>query len=117
MKILFLGDTVGRSGREAATDYVKKMRGECDFVIVNGENAAGGFGLTPAICEDFFKEGADVITTGNHVFDQAEIIPTLSSDKRVLRPQNYPDKTPGKGVTLVENKNGRKLAVIHVMGQ
>ncbi len=116
MKILFLGDIVGRSGREAAAAYVKAQRGNVDFVVVNAENAAGGFGLTPAICEELFKAGADVITTGNHVWDQLEIVPTLSKDKRVLRPLNYPAAVAGGGTALIE-KNGQKLLVIHLMGQ
>jgi metallophosphoesterase (TIGR00282 family) len=119
MKILFLGDVVGRSGRDAVCAYLPKARKEhgLDFIVVNGENAAGGFGITPAICEEFFKAGVDVITTGNHVWDQQDIIPVLAKEKRLLRPQNYPDNTTGSGAVLVTNSKGQSLLVAHVQGQ
>jgi metallophosphoesterase (TIGR00282 family) len=119
MKILFLGDVVGRSGRDAVCGFLPSARKTygLDFVVVNGENAAAGFGITPAICEEFFKAGVDVITTGNHVWDQQEIIPLISREKRLLRPHNYPEGTPGTGVTQVINAAGKSLVVIHVQGQ
>src|ERR1700760_3934746 len=97
MKILFLGDVMGRSGRDAVCEWLPKARREhaLDFAVVNGENAAGGFGITPAIAEDFFKAGTDVITTGNHVWDQQEVVPYIAHEKRLLRPNNYPEATPG----------------------
>lgn len=119
MKILFLGDVVGRSGRDAVCAYVPRARREqgLDFVVVNGENAAAGFGITPAICEEFFKAGIDLITTGNHVWDQQEIIPVLNKEKRLLRPHNYPESTVGSGLAVIANPKGQSLAVLHVQGQ
>lgn len=119
MKILFLGDVVGRSGREAVCAYVPPARKEhnLDFVVVNGENAAAGFGITPAICEEFFKAGIDVITTGNHVWDQQEIVPLLSREKRLLRPHNYPETTVGTGLAVATNAKGQTLVVLHLQGQ
>jgi metallophosphoesterase (TIGR00282 family) len=119
MKILFLGDVVGRGGRDAVCAYVPRARKEhaLDFVVINGENAAAGFGITPAIAGDFFKAGADVITTGNHVWDQQEIVPYIAGEKRLLRPQNYPPGTPGTGLHLCTNARGQSLLVIHVQGQ
>lgn len=119
MKILFLGDVVGRSGRDAVCAYLPRARREhgLDFIVVNGENAAAGFGITPAICEEFFKAGADVITTGNHLWDQQEIIPVLAKEKRLLRPLNYPETTVGAGAVAVTNTRGQTLVVLHVQGQ
>ena len=99
MKLLYLGDVVGRSGREAANRYIAHARSQLgvEFVVVNGENAAAGFGITPAIAREFFDAGADVVTTGNHAWDQLEIIPYLAQEKRLLRPQNYPPSAPGAG--------------------
>lgn len=119
MKILFLGDVVGRSGREAVCQFLPRARKEhgLDFIVVNGENAAGGFGITPAICDDFIKAGADVVTTGNHAWDQQEIIPKMAKEKRLLRPQNYPEGTTGNGAALVTNSKGQSLLVLHLQGQ
>ena len=88
---------VGRAGRKALVDRLPALRAELalDAVIVNGENAAGGFGLTPTICEDFFAAGADLITTGNHVFDQREILPQMDREPRLIRPLNMMPGTPG----------------------
>ena len=119
MKILFLGDVVGRSGRDAVCKWLPGARKEhgLDFIVVNAENAAGGFGITPDIAKDFFKAGADVLTTGNHVWDQQEIMPYIAQEKRILRPHNYPETTPGTGICLTTNSAGKKLLVIHVQGQ
>ena len=119
MKILFLGDVVGRSGRDAVCAFLPKARKQhaLDFIVVNGENAAGGFGITPAIYDDFIKAGADVVTTGNHAWDQQEIIPKFAKEKRLLRPQNYPEGTPGNGYYLATNNKGQTLLIIHVQGQ
>ena len=87
-----------------------------DFVIVNGENAAGGFGITEKICEDFFSSGIDCITTGNHVWDQKELFDYIKNENRLLRPINYPEETPGKGFEIFPNQLGRVL-VINVMGR
>ena len=119
MKILFCGDVVGRSGREAVIKHVPRLRQEwgLDFVVVNGDNAAGGFGINPVICREFFAAGVDVITGGDHIWDQKEIIPMLASDKRLLRPHNFPPKNPGKGFEIFTLANGKKIAVIHLLGQ
>ena len=119
MKILFCGDVVARSGRDAILKYVPKLRAEhaLDAVIVNGDNAAAGFGITPAICKEFFDVGVDVITGGDHIWDQKEIVPYLASEKRLLRPQNFPDKTPGSGHHIATLKSGKKLLVLHLLGQ
>ena len=117
MKLLFIGDVVGRAGREAVLAHLPRLRDDLglDFVVLNGENAAGGFGITGKICSVFFDAGVDVITTGNHVWDQREIIAYISREPRLLRPQNYPPGTPGSGVGLFNAGRGRKVLVVHVM--
>jgi metallophosphoesterase (TIGR00282 family) len=117
MRILVCGDVVGRSGRTVVTDNLPRLRDALalDFIVVNGENAAGGFGITPKICNQFFDAGADAITTGNHVFDQREIIPHFDAEKRILRPHNYPKATPGTGVAVFPATRGRKVLIVHVM--
>lgn len=119
MKILYCGDVVGRPGREVVLKNARflKEKYKTDALIVNGENAAHGFGITPAICKSFFEAGVDVITTGNHAFDQREIVPFLSSDKRLIRPLNYPEGTIGQGSFVLELVNGKKLLVAQVMGR
>ena len=117
MRILYCGDVVGRSGREAVDRHVPALRRELglDFVLVCGENAAGGFGITAEICQEFYKVGVDAITLGNHSWDQREIIGYIDGDKRLLRPQNYPKGTPGRGVGEYVTAAGRKVLVVHVM--
>ncbi len=119
MKIIYCGDVVGRSGREAVLSHIKDLREDykADFVIVNAENAAHGFGLTPSICRDLYDAGVDGIITGNHVFDQREIIPFLDYDKRIIRPLNYPLGTIGRGSAVLEAPNGKKLLICQVMGR
>ena len=119
MKILFLGDIVGRSGRTAVTDALPELRERLglDLVIVNGENAAGGFGITAKICAGLYQTGVDVITTGNHVWDQRELISYIDSDARLLRPLNFPKGTPGRGAGLYQTRTGEKVAVMNVMGR
>jgi len=118
LRILFLGDVVGRSAREAVVKEIPEIRRNfsLDFVIVNGENAAGGFGITEKICEDFFSSGIDCITTGNHVWDQKELFEYIKDENRLLRPINYPEETPGKGFEIFPNQLGRVL-VVNVMGR
>ena len=96
MNILFLGDIMGRSGREVVFKELPNLKRnlEIDIVIINGENAAGGFGITPKICEEFYELGVNVITTGNHVWDIKEIIPYINKDKNLLRPENIPSSVP-----------------------
>lgn len=119
MKILVLGDVVGRSGRDAVTENLARLRDELDldFVVVNGENAAHGFGITQKICDAFFAAGADAITTGNHVWDQREIMNSIDDEPRLLRPINYPDGTPGKGWGIYTARNGKKVLIVHPMGR
>ena len=120
MKLLFLGDVVGRSGRDAVVKNVPNLRLEMalDAVIVNGDNAAGGFGITPQIAKDFFACGVDVITGGDHIWDQQkDIVPYLAQEKRLLRPENFPVKTVGSGNYLLTLTGGRKLLVLHLLGQ
>ena len=119
MNILILGDIMGPSGREAIIkklpDLIKKKA--IDFVIVNGENAADpGVGITKKNTEEFFKAGADVITTGNHVWAQNETMEFITSEKRLLRPQNLPEGSPGNGFGIFNSKNNKKVAVINLMG-
>lgn len=115
--MLFLGDIVGRSGRDAVTERLPDLRKDLDldFVVANAENAAAGFGMTGKICDTLFEAGVDVITGGNHSWDQREIIPYIAEQKRLLRPVNYPDGTPGMGAGLYTTRGGKKVAVINVM--
>jgi len=117
VRILFLGDIVGEPGRKAVIDRlpVIKEELEIDFIIVNGENSAGGKGITPKIAIDLLRAGAAVITTGDHVWDQKEIIDYLPTEPRVLRPLNYPDGTPGGGSVVLETAKGR-IAVMQAQG-
>ncbi|TCS63143.1 TIGR00282 family metallophosphoesterase [Varunaivibrio sulfuroxidans] len=119
MKILYCGDVVGQSGRRAVIDHVPTLRRELDldFVIVNAENAAHGFGLTGKICQGFYDIGVDAITTGNHVWDQREIIDYIARDPRLLRPLNYPEGTPGRGWNIYDVAGGAKIMVAQVMGR
>ena len=119
MNILILGDIVGPSGTNAVIkelpNLIKKKK--IDFVIVNGENAADtGLGITKKNMEDFFKAGADVITTGNHVWDEKETMEFISKEKRLLRPQNLTQGSPGNGYGIFNSKNNKKVAVINLMG-
>jgi len=117
MNILFLGDVMGKSGREVIKKELPtlKRKLEVDTVILNGENAAGGFGITPKICEEFYELGVNVITTGNHVWDQKEIIPYISKDNNLLRPHNFPTQVPGQGLVIYQDSMNRKVLVINVM--
>jgi len=118
IRILFLGDIVGEPGRKAVTGELAAIRQsqEIDFVIVNGENAAGGKGITPKIAIDLLRAGVAVITTGDHVWDQKEIIDYLPSEPRLLRPLNYPPGTPGHGSVVLDTPKGR-IGVIQVQGR
>jgi len=118
LRILFLGDIVGEPGRKAVTGRLAEIRrrDEVDFVIVNGENAAGGKGITPRIAIDLLRAGVAVITTGDHVWDQAEIVDYFPTEPRLLRPLNYPPGTPGQGSVVLETAKGR-VAVINAQGR
>ena len=119
IRILVVADVVGRPGRKALNLLLKSTLDDfgIDFCIANGENAAGGFGLTPNICEHMFELGVDVITSGNHIWDRKEIIPYLDECPRVLRPYNFPDENPGTGVGVFESKNSVRVAVINLQGR
>jgi calcineurin-like phosphoesterase len=119
MRFLFLGDMVGRSGRTAVYQKLPGLIAELklDFVVVNGENAAGGFGITEEIFEETRRAGADVMTTGNHVWDQREALEFSTRHDRFLRPANYPIGAPGNGSGLFEAKNGARVLVANVMGR
>jgi metallophosphoesterase (TIGR00282 family) len=118
LRILFLGDIVGEPGRSAVIERVPVLKKEraIDFVIVNGENAAAGRGITPKIAIDLLRAGVAVITTGDHVWDQKEIVAHIDTEPRLLRPINYPDKTPGQGSVVLETPKG-KVGVINVQGR
>jgi metallophosphoesterase (TIGR00282 family) len=119
MRILFLGDVVGRSGRTAISERlpILRERHALDFVVVNGENAAGGFGITEPILHELLDAGADVVTTGNHVFDQREALVFIERHDRLLRPLNFPPGTPGRGVGLFKARNGADVLVINAQGR
>jgi 2',3'-cyclic-nucleotide 2'-phosphodiesterase len=119
MRILFIGDVVGRSGRAILLERLGGLVADwkLDFVVVNGENAAGGFGITEAIYQEFVDAGADVITGGNHSWDQKEALVFIERAPRLLRPINYPAGTPGRGVALIDAKNGARVLVVNAMGR
>ena len=118
MKILFFGDIFGRSGRDALIKKLSyfKEKYAPDFILVNGENASHGKGISHSICNDLFSAGIDVITGGNHIFDNNDIFNFIDDEKRLLRPNNYPIDTPGNGYGIYE-KNQKKILVINVMGR
>ncbi|MCG8560278.1 MAG: TIGR00282 family metallophosphoesterase [Hyphomicrobiales bacterium] len=119
MRILFLGDVVGRAGREAVFEELPRLRERYspDFVILNGENAAGGFGITEAIFQQFLDVGVDVVTSGNHVWDQRDALVFIERTDRLLRPVNFPPGAPGRGVGLFSAANGAQILVINAIGR
>ena len=119
MRFLFLGDMVGRAGRNAVFSALPGLVADyrLDFVVVNGENAAGGFGITEDIFNETLRAGADVVTTGNHVWDQREALEFCTREERFLRPLNYPKGAPGNGSGLFEAKNGARVLVANIMGR
>lgn len=119
MKIVYLGDLVGRSGRKIVADKLPEIQAKLkpDAIIVNGENAAAGFGITEKIAKELFDLGVDVISTGNHVWDQKDTKRYINTEPRMIRPINYPEGTPGKGSVIVEDKRGRGILVINAMGR
>jgi len=118
VRLLFLGDIVGRAGRDIVLDRLPGLieRLSADFVVVNGENSAGGFGITEAIHDELRDAGADVVTTGNHVWDQREALVFIERTPTLLRPVNFPAGTPGNGAGLFEARNGARVLVINAMG-
>ena len=119
MRILFLGDVVGRSGRDAVAAALPGLRAalRADLVVVNGENASHGFGLSPDMAETLFTAGTDAITLGNHAWDRKELIPYIAQQPRVVRPLNFPPGTPGAGSVVVALRDGRQALVLNAMGR
>jgi 2',3'-cyclic-nucleotide 2'-phosphodiesterase len=119
MRVLFIGDIVGKQGRRAVELLLGNIIADqgIDFTIANGENAAGGMGLTPAIGVELFGLGVDVITSGNHIWAKKEIFPFLEEERRLLRPLNYPEGAPGRGWGVFESKNGLKVGVLNLEGR
>jgi 2',3'-cyclic-nucleotide 2'-phosphodiesterase len=119
MRILFIGDLVGRSGRKIVLERLPGLIAEwkLDLVVANGENAAGGFGITEPIYNDLIDVGCDAITLGNHAWDQREALVFIERAPRLIRPVNYPPGTPGRGTAMVEARNGARVLVVNVMGR
>lgn len=119
MRILFIGDVVGRSGRTVVNERLPGLVRDwkLDFVIVNGENAAGGFGITEAIYQELLDAGANAVTLGNHAWDQKEALVFIERAPKLIRPLNYPDGTPGRGTALLDARNGAKVLIINAMGR
>jgi metallophosphoesterase (TIGR00282 family) len=119
MRILFLGDVVGRSGRDAVIAQLPNLRAKlrADFVAINGENASHGFGLAPDMADAFLAAGADAITLGNHAWDRREIIPYIAQQPRLIRPLNFPSGTPGAGAAVLTLQDGRKVLIAQLMAR
>jgi metallophosphoesterase (TIGR00282 family) len=119
MRILFIGDVIGKPGRDVVAAELPRLKDtlQLDFVVLNGENAAHGFGITRAIANEFFAMGIDCITTGNHWADQKEILSFINDEDRILRPRNFPPQTPGRGANLFQTRSGERILVINAMGR
>lgn len=119
VKIIYCGDVVARAGREAVLNNIGKLREfyKPDVIIVNIENAAHGFGATPGICRDFLEKGVDALVTGNHVWQQRDLIPFLNENKRIVRPLNYPEDLPGRGSIEIELLSGKKILITQLLGR
>jgi 2',3'-cyclic-nucleotide 2'-phosphodiesterase len=119
MRILFVGDIVGKAGRQAVEGLLERCVADhqIDFTVANGENAAGGMGITPVIASEFLDLGIDVLTSGNHIWAKKEIIPFLDEEERLLRPANYPDRVPGRGAGIFRLGNGKKIGVLNIEGR
>ena len=119
MRILFIGDTVAAAGRAIVHRYLRPLQQEhsIDLTILNCENAAGGFGVTPKLADEFLDWGIDVLTSGNHIWDKKDIVPYLARNSRLLRPANYPPETPGRGVTVLTARSGEEAAVLNLQGR
>lgn len=119
VNILFIGDIVGKPGRNVVKAVLPKLRDHynAELVIANGENAAGGFGITEKVAEELFSYGIDILTTGNHVWDKKETLPFIAKEPKILRPLNYPEGVPGTGSTTVKTKNNQIVAVVNVLGR
>jgi metallophosphoesterase (TIGR00282 family) len=119
MKVLYIGDIMGEPGRRAVARMVPRLvsQRQIDIVVGNGENAAGGFGITPELAEELFRAGLSAITTGNHAWDKKEILDYFPRERRLLRPANYPEGVPGQGSVIVQARNGEELAILQLMGR
>jgi len=119
MWVLFLGDVVGKPGRRAVREFLSRLRGhrDVDLVVANGENAAGGTGVTEPVVRELFDAGVDVLTSGNHVWDKREGLPLIRAEERILRPANYPPGTEGRGWGLFRGRSGTPYAVVSLMGR
>lgn len=119
MRILFVGDVVGRSGRVAVNETLPGLIRDwkLDLVVVNGENAAGGFGITEAIYHELLEAGADAVTLGNHSWDQREALVFIERAPRLIRPANFPPGTPGRGAALIDTRNGKRALIINGIGR
>lgn len=117
MRVLFIGDIFGKPGLRAAQRYLQRVRGEYDFVIANGENTAGGFGLTRKHYDQLRRAGVDVVTLGNHSWDQQETLELLEETPHLLRPVNYPPGTPGLGFATYATAGGERITVVQAMGR
>ncbi len=119
MKLLLIGDIFGEPGRNAVKSVLPQLIQDqnIDFVVANGENAAGGRGITPKMCDELFKNGVDVITTGNHIWDQRSILSYISENPKLIRPANYPPEQPGAGSVVVTARNDVPVGIINVEGQ
>ena len=118
MRILFLGDVVGKAGRLAVKQFLPKLKEDLrlDAVLANGENIAGGIGMTCETLDELFAAGVDFVTSGNHVWRHKEIFSRLEKDRRIIRPANYPEGAPGRGHAVLTLKDGRRLAVLNMLG-
>ena len=119
MKILAIGDTVGEPGRKILDTFIPRLREEegIDFVVVNGENIAGGSGVTPQTSRELFRAGVDCIMSGDHIWDKREILEIIDQDQRILRPLNYPHGVPGRGATILKSRKGMAVGVVNVIGR
>ena len=119
MRILFVGDIVGKPGRRALEELLRKVIADhgVEFTIANGENSAGGMGITPEIAMEILSQEVDVVTSGNHIWAKKEILPLLNDEKRLLRPANYPPHVPGRGGGVFEAKDGTRVGVLNLEGR
>ncbi|MGI6643692.1 MAG: TIGR00282 family metallophosphoesterase [Bacillota bacterium] len=119
MNIVFVGDVFASPGREFLAKHLPSLieKYDADLVVANAENAAGGTGLTPEVAQELYSSGVDVLTSGNHIWDKKEILPHLDSDKRILRPANYPPGVPGRGAGIFQSRSGQTVGVINVAGR